>query len=108
MPDIVFSDIDGTCVHYDMGETLVPFCADVDFEGDTPLGLERAEFQKDDAHAWVLALPESSSGSRGIISVDTLKAYARLQDFGCRVILMRMFARVGAEYSIQLKGDCLW
>lgn len=88
MPDIVFSDIDGTCVHYDMGETLVPFCAEVDFEGETPLGLERAEFQKDDARAWVLALPESSSGSRGIISVDTLKAYARLQDFGCRVILV--------------------
>lgn len=89
MPDIVFSDIDGTCVHYDMGETLVHFSADLDFEGEIPLGLERAQFPNDGRLAWVLALPESSSGSRGIISVDSLKGFARLQgDFGCRVVLV--------------------
>ena len=81
MIDVIFSDIDGTCVHYDMGETLVAFQG----EGLERLGLERAQFP-DGNSAWVLALPESSSGSRGIISVDSLAKYETLRSLGCEFV----------------------
>jgi hydroxymethylpyrimidine pyrophosphatase-like HAD family hydrolase len=83
MIDVIFSDIDGTCVHYDMGETLVAFQG----EGLERLGLERAQFP-DGNSAWVLALPESSSGSRGIISVDSLAKYETLRSLGRKVVLV--------------------
>lgn len=83
MIDVVFSDIDGTCVHYDMNETLVAFTG----EGLEHLGLERAQFP-DGNSAWVIALPESSSGSRGIISLDTLAKYETLRSLGKKVVLV--------------------
>lgn len=83
MIDIIFSDIDGTCVHYDMGETLVPFQGN----GLERLGLEKAQFP-DGRTEWVVALPESSSGSRGIVSVKTLDMYEKLRRLGKKVVLV--------------------
>lgn len=83
MIDILFSDIDGTCVHYDMGETLVPL------EGVelSRVGLEKARFP-DGSMSWIVALPESSSGSRGIISLETLDKYEKLRLQGKKLVLV--------------------
>lgn len=83
MIDVIFSDIDGTCVHYEMRETLVPHSEQM----LEHIGLEKARFP-DGRHAWIVALPESSSGSRGIISLETLNKYEKLRRLGKKIVLV--------------------
>jgi hypothetical protein len=84
---IVFSDIDGTCVHYDMGHTFVARTPLDEVRVQERLGVEKVQFP-DGSSSWVLALPQSSSGSRGIISCKTLDMYQELRRLGKKVVLV--------------------
>ena len=79
--DIVFSDIDGTCVHYDVCATYT-----VD-DGDNIPGMERAVLE-DGSDVAVLRLPPSSSGSRGVISCETLRLYGDIRKSGAVLVLI--------------------
>lgn len=83
---ILFSDIDGTCVHYPgvqalQGALLVEYGC-----------LELSDEQGLKTH--VLQYPPSSSGSVGIISVKTLELYAKIRGMGIKLVFIS-----GARFS---------
>ena len=85
---ILFSDIDGTCVHYTDGEDWVISQSDNPDEGTLVLakwsndGTDNAQWSSS------LLLPPSTSGSRGIISRRTLELYASIRALGIKVVLI--------------------
>ena len=83
--DLVFSDIDGTCVHYDLKASYSMSDTFDDLTGF--LGAEHAVF-KDGRHAEVIRLPTSSSGSTGAISLASLKLYAALRNQGRKRLVL--------------------
>jgi hydroxymethylpyrimidine pyrophosphatase-like HAD family hydrolase len=87
---LLFSDLDGTCVHYQDGDAFK-------VEADDSLGdkrLVRAQFQSDERWTSALLLPASTSGAQGIISLRTIELYASLRAMGRKVILIS-----GCRYS---------
>jgi len=80
---ILFSDLDGTCVHYADHDS---FNISLIQEGENG-GLWAATFQ-DGRRAPVLRLPQSSSGSQGIISIASLEEYAKLRECGIKLVLI--------------------
>ncbi|KAG7673531.1 hypothetical protein Ndes2526B_g03016 [Nannochloris sp. 'desiccata'] len=87
---LLFSDLDGTCVHYQDGDAFK-------FEPGDSLGdgrLVRAQFNSDKRWTTALLLPASTSGAQGIISLRTLELYASLRAMRRKVILIS-----GCRYS---------
>ena len=74
---LLFSDIDGTCVHYE--NKGAPF---------KTLGDALAERCIDGLRSDILRLPPSSSGSRGVISRKTLRMYAAVRALGMKLVLI--------------------
>ena len=83
--DLVFSDIDGTCVHYDLKASCSINNELEEIKGI--LGAEHAVFE-DGRHADIVRLPTSSSGSTGAISVASLKLYAALRNQGRKKVIL--------------------
>jgi hydroxymethylpyrimidine pyrophosphatase-like HAD family hydrolase len=87
---LLFSDLDGTCVHYQDGDTFTT-------QPDDSLGdgrLVRAKFNSDKRSTAAFLLPASTSGARGIISLRTLELYAAFRAIGHKLILIS-----GCRYS---------
>lgn len=79
---ILFSDIDGTCVHYPdvMGDASVVDCCDNQGRWHATA--------TDGATASLIKLPPSSTGYSGVISVRTLQLYAAVRALGVKVVLI--------------------
>jgi hydroxymethylpyrimidine pyrophosphatase-like HAD family hydrolase len=87
---LLFSDLDGTCVHYQDGDSFR-------FEPDDSLGdgrVVRAQFNSDKRWTSAMLLPASTSGAQGIISLRTLELYASIRAMGRKLILIS-----GCRYS---------
>ena len=88
---ILFSDIDGTCVHYhdpdddDSRWSIDPFPSTAP---DQDSRLARALCGDVRIPTTVLRLPPSTSGSIGIISLRTLQLYAAVRSLGIKVVLI--------------------
>lgn len=63
---VLFTDLDGTCVHY-----------------NSPIGLGR-----DGKQNAILQLPPSKTGAHGVISVRTLQLYAVVRQLGVKLVLI--------------------
>lgn len=79
---VLFTDLDGTCVHYDVAE----FAA-VDAT-PTPDGCFPATALDGGARAQLLRLPPSTSGAQGVISLETLRLYAALRQLGVKIVVV--------------------
>jgi hydroxymethylpyrimidine pyrophosphatase-like HAD family hydrolase len=84
---LLFSDLDGTCVHYQDGNDV--FCADSEWS---------AIRLSDGRRTAVLTLPPTSSGARGMISVKTLELFAAVRALGTKLVLIS-----GCRYSTLLE-----
>jgi len=80
---LLFSDLDGTCVHY---SDSLPFTLSLVDDGSPDIAWN-ATFEEGESSA-VLPLPPSSSGSQGIISTLTLQGYAQLRSRGVKLVLI--------------------
>jgi len=87
---LLFSDLDGTCIHYQDGDAFKVKLDDSLGDGR----LVRAQFNSDKRWTSALLLPASTSGAQGIISLRTLELYASLRARGRKVILIS-----GCRYS---------
>jgi hypothetical protein len=80
---VLFSDIDGTCVMYpDVQSPLTDSAGDQDENGLWPTTA------LDGSQASLLRLPPSSSGAQGVISARTLQLYASLRALGVKLVLI--------------------
>lgn len=80
---ILFSDIDGTCVHYP--DTLDGCATVADACGADGLW---AATSADGAAAELLLLPPSSTGTRGAISARSLRLYAAVRALGVPLVII--------------------
>lgn len=87
---ILFSDIDGTCVHYTDGEDWVISQSDDPDQGTLVLAKWGTNENDIDIAQWssALLLPPSTSGSRGIISRRTIDLYAAIRALGIKIVLI--------------------
>ena len=89
---LLFSDIDGTCVHYeDLSIDLTPHGnkLEVEFMNDGSDGrLVQARFESNDEWTSALLLPPSTSGAQGVISCKTIALYAAIRAMGFKLILI--------------------
>lgn len=83
---ILFSDLDGTCVHYP-GNELLTRNSTIGNDGITL-------YSENGLTASILRLPPASGGSIGIISVKTLQLYAAIRALGVKVVFI-----TGARFS---------
>ena len=91
---LLFSDLDGTCVHYQDNE---PFKTTIyDSSDDGRLFHARFPNVGPSPGRWtrVLPLPPSTTGAQGIISLKTIELYASLRAMGRKLILIS-----GCRYS---------
>lgn len=79
---VLFSDIDGTCAHYDVRK-YVEVAAEPDGDGLWP-----AASLTDGRTARLLKLPPSTTGAQAVISEATLRLYAALRALGVRLVLI--------------------
>jgi hydroxymethylpyrimidine pyrophosphatase-like HAD family hydrolase len=92
---LLFSDIDGTCVHYQDSDEF-------EIEEDESLEdgrLVRVQFKNHPysrvpSSVVAMLLPPSSSGEQGIISLRTIQCYAAIRALGRKVVLIS-----GCRYS---------
>lgn len=80
---VLFSDLDGTCIHYDYTKFLVG--PDIDAFYHLSCG---------DIHDKIIRLPPSTSGAEGIISLETLRLYQAIRAKGVKLVLV-----TGARFS---------
>ena len=79
---VLFTDLDGTCVHYD-----VPEFATVADQPDAT-GLYPAASLDGARTTRLLRLPPSTSGAQGVISLETLRLYAALRQLGVKLVVI--------------------
>lgn len=79
VPNILFSDIDGTFVHYEKDDGSSGFRSLCDNVAESVMDGRRCE---------IIKLPPASSGSRGAISVKTLKLFAAVRALGVKLVII--------------------
>ena len=80
---VLFSDLDGTCIHYQesMGRATVAAACD-------DAGLWDCVCGETGQRTRLLRLPPSTSGAAGVVSLRTLERYAALRALGVKLVLI--------------------